>query len=481
MKLSRRDFLKASALTSAGAVLAACAQPAPAPQPAQQPAAKAEATKAPEPTKAPAQAAPVAITYLVRTDIQPTIIKWGEQTVDEFQKLNPNIKVEMVGVPWGDYNAKLLAMYAAGTPPEISANYAAGFATFYVNKAILPLDDYIKASNADLSVLEKAAVDSVTRDGKLWALPLAHMPVVVFYNKDLFDKNSAKLPSTDWGDKTWTNATFAEAAGKIAKNLDDPKKAEWGGVYWEGHLGTLLFWGYGVDGFNNQGGPDKTTGYKTGKLTEAYLDQPKCIEAMQWMIDLTHKSKVAPRPSDTDALNQAVGWSFLSGRVGMFIDGAWRLGDLLKTKPTWKWGLAPLPYGPVGVNTSPLFNDSWMLAAKAKNPDAGFKFLKYLALENGAKLYAEMSGFFPAKKDLYDLFFDSIMKAENFGMTRGDLAKALTGGFATGFPTPGKTLDRFPELNTAWTQTTAPMKNGEATVPAGMKAVQAKFKSLISA
>ena len=184
MKLSRRDFLKASVLTGAGAVMAACAQPAPAPQPA----APQGAAKAPEPTKAPAPAAPVTITYLVRTDIQPTLIKWGEQTVEEFQKLNPNIKVEMVGVPWGDYNAKLLAMYAAGTPPEVSANYAAGFATFYANKAIRALDDYIKADQVDLSVLEKAAIDSITRDGKLWAIPLAHQPVVVFYNKDLLDK-----------------------------------------------------------------------------------------------------------------------------------------------------------------------------------------------------------------------------------------------------------------------------------------------------
>jgi len=331
MKLSRRDFLKVSALTGAGAALAACAQPAPAPQPAQ-PAAKAE------PTKPPAQAAPVSITYLVRTDIQPTIIKWGEATVEEFQKLNPNIKVEMVGVPWGDYNAKLLAMYAAGTPPEVSANYAAGFATFYINKAILPLDDHIKANNVDLSVLEKAAVDSVTRDGKLWAMPLAHMPVVVFYNKDVFDKAGAKIPAADWNDKSWTNEAFAQAASKIAKDMDDPKKAQWGGIYTEMHLGTLLYWRYGVDPFNNQGGPEKTAAYKTGKVTEVYMDQPKGIEAMQWLVDLTHKLKVSPRPSDTDALNQAVGWSFLSGRIGMAMDGAWRFGDLLKTKPAWKWG-----------------------------------------------------------------------------------------------------------------------------------------------
>ena len=71
---------------------------------------------------------------------------------------------------------------------------------------------------------------------------------------------------------------------------------------------------------------------------------------------------------------------------------------LSRVKPEWKWGVAPLPYGPAGVNTPPLFNDSWMLSAGAKIPEAGFDFLKYLALENGSKIYAEMTGFFPANK-----------------------------------------------------------------------------------
>jgi multiple sugar transport system substrate-binding protein len=477
MKLSRRDFLKASVLTGAGALMAACAQPAPAPQPA----APQGAAKAPEPTKAPAPAAPATITYLVRTDIQPTIIKWGEATVEDFQKLNPNIKVEMVGVPWGDYNAKMLAMYAAGTPPEVSANYAAGFATFYANKAISPLNDYVKAENADLNLLEKAAVDSVTRDGQLWALPLAHMPVVIYYNKDILDAAGVKPPPADWSDKSWTYDALLQTATKSTKDLADLKKAQWGVAFLEYHLGTLGAWAYGVDPFNNKGGPQMSDAYKTGKPTDCFFDQPKIVEFMQWMIDLTHKHKVAPRPSDTDAMNQAVGWSYLSGRIGMTNEGVWRLGDIIKTNPAFKWGVGALPYGPVGMNTAPLFNDSWMLGAKCKQPQAGFKFLKYLTLENGAKLYAEQVGFFPAKKDLYNAFFDSIMKVPNIAMTRDDLVKAITGGFGGGFPTPGKTIDRFPEFNTAWNQTTAPMKNGEATVPDGMKAVQAKFKSLIGA
>ena len=176
----------------------------------------------------------------------------------------------MVGVPWGDYNAKLLAMYAAGTPPEIAANYAAGFATFYANEAIAPLDEYVTADKLDLSVLEKAAIDSVTRTGKLWAIPLAHQPLVVFYNKDALDAAGVKLPPADWTDKTWTNDALAQAAAAVTRDLNDPQKAQWGVAYNEYHLGTMLAWGYGIDPFNDKGGPDQTEAYKTGKVTEVF-------------------------------------------------------------------------------------------------------------------------------------------------------------------------------------------------------------------
>jgi ABC-type glycerol-3-phosphate transport system substrate-binding protein len=86
----------------------------------------------------------------------------------------------------------------------------------------------------------------------------------------------------------------------------------------------------------------------------------------------------------------------------------------------------------------------------------------------------------PAKKDLFNAFFDSIMKAEGFSMKREDLVKVMSDGFKMGFPTPGKTIDRFPELASAWNQTIAPMKNNEKTVEVGMKEVQAKFKSLLT-
>ena len=89
--------------------------------------------------------------------------------------MEPTITVETIGVPWADYNSKLLALYAAGDPPEFSANYAASFPTFSANDAIVALDKWVSESDVGPSVIEQAALDAVTRQGQLWVLALAHL------------------------------------------------------------------------------------------------------------------------------------------------------------------------------------------------------------------------------------------------------------------------------------------------------------------
>jgi ABC-type glycerol-3-phosphate transport system substrate-binding protein len=121
-----------------------------------------------------------------------------------------------------------------------------------------------------------------------------------------------------------------------------------------------------------------------------------------------------------------------------------------------------------------------MLCAGAKEPEAGFQLLKYLTLEDGARLYAQMTGFFPANKQLYDEWFDSVTKVPTIALTREELEQVVANSFQYGFPTPGKTLDRYPELNQAWTQTSAPIWNGEVSAAEGLQAVQERFEAMIA-
>lgn len=89
------------------------------------------------------------ITYHVRSDIGIKHVEWTDAAIADFATVEPSITVEPIGVPWGDYNAKLLAQYAAGDPPQISANFAAGFPTFYANDAIVALDELVAENNVD--------------------------------------------------------------------------------------------------------------------------------------------------------------------------------------------------------------------------------------------------------------------------------------------------------------------------------------------
>lgn len=122
MPVSRRNFLKQTSYVMAGATLAACA-------PAGGPAIQGEGADG------TASGEKVSVTYLIRSDIGVKMQEWTDVALAEFHEKNSDIEVATTGVPWGDYNTKLLALFATGTPPEVSANYAAGFPTFYANDA----------------------------------------------------------------------------------------------------------------------------------------------------------------------------------------------------------------------------------------------------------------------------------------------------------------------------------------------------------
>lgn len=465
MSLSRRHFLKAGSLAAASLAVAACVPSEPSVE---------------MPADTGASQAETEITYLIRSDIGVKIQEWTDEAIADFATVEPSIRVETIGVPWGDYNAKLLAQYAAGDPPEISANYAAGFPTFYANDAIVALDELVSENDVDLSVIEPAALDAVTRNGKLWALPLAHLPTIVYYNLDLLEEAGARVPPIDWSDTTWTTDAMLESAVTAAQDMDDPTQAQYGMMFGTGQLGVFE-WLWGADPFNDVGGPEHTEAYKTGLVTEAFYDSETMNAFIGWVYDSIYgATKVSPRPSDTDAIQQLVGWPMMSGRIGMAINGAWSVTNFASVRPSWRWGVGAFPYGPAGVNTSPLFNDSWMLGKGAAEQEAGFTFLKYLAVDRGAELYAQITGFFPANKNNYSIYFDSLMDIPNMALSREDAETALLDAFKYGYVTPGKTLDSYPEWNSTFNQTMGPIWNAETSVADGLQQVQAQFESVIA-
>ena len=101
--LSRRDFLRMTALTAAGAAAAGCVVPTPVPTSAP--------AEAPAPTTAPPPE-PVTLKYWRHfTDSGDKVTK---QMVENFKQVAPEITVEYEAVPDGEYEQRLTVAAAAG-------------------------------------------------------------------------------------------------------------------------------------------------------------------------------------------------------------------------------------------------------------------------------------------------------------------------------------------------------------------------------
>ena len=108
-KMSRRDFLKLSALGAGSTALAACGAKA-----TETPAAEEKPVEG----EAPAAAEPVTLRYIhwwCEGDAHTDTLAW---TFDEFQKQNPEIKIDSVCVP-SEAPDKVATECAAGSCPEI--------------------------------------------------------------------------------------------------------------------------------------------------------------------------------------------------------------------------------------------------------------------------------------------------------------------------------------------------------------------------
>jgi multiple sugar transport system substrate-binding protein len=108
---------------------------------------------------------------------------------------------------------------------------------------LLPLDPYVKSGALDTKNVDTAALNAGTRDGALYAIPVAmNMPALI-YNKSLLERVGAPLPkvSMTWAEfETWVGQVQAKLPSGTYALTDNSATAS-GSVYfgyWQGQNGT---------------------------------------------------------------------------------------------------------------------------------------------------------------------------------------------------------------------------------------------------
>jgi multiple sugar transport system substrate-binding protein len=427
--VNRRQFLKQAALAGA-AVIGASALGACQPQQA----------------AAPQKASGKVVWYM---NIDQARNDWAnKKIIPDFNTASPDIEVELMTVPWDEYDAKILSLAASGTPPDVFAQWGQSGGGTYVKKGLLrPIDDYVSAAKWDLSNVADATKNAYKFNGKLYGIPMYVLGTFIYYNKDVFDQAGVAYPPVDWDDSGWTWDEMIARAQQITKDPDDPEKGIYGISNGINDLYCGIPWLFGAEPFIKED-------YLKGEVSEVKLNTPEFIEAAQAKADLTNKLKVSPSSATMDAISQN-GNPLAVGRLAMTLGGGWVSWELAPLKEL-HWGIAALPKGK--SKKAATFSDPWYIAAKSKNPDAAFKLVEYLTIGNGQDSIATDLAVAPSDTSRLSKWYNSIPQ-----VTPKDLETVHKGLLKYGQETPASLLYGYGAVEDVYNQLMSPVWLGEKT------------------
>jgi len=295
--------------------------------------------------------------------------------ISQFEKKNPDIKIDYIAVTEGNYSEKLNAMIAAHNAPDVILAWECDINRFVKNDSIIPLDEYISGTDAFAMDDFVPAVNQFGQDsGGIYGLPWCLAVEIMYYNRDMFDKAGIAYPTNDW-----TVDEFEDAAKKLTR-VEDGRTVQWGSD-------AISFQGiwYAAMGAAGDDIVDST-----GKLSLGY----DARRALQWQADLTNKYKACPPPaaSGTNALDL-----FSAGKAAMTRTGNWMIQTYRPIKD-FKWDIAPLPKDERQYTN--LHTGLFTINAESKVKDAAWKFIEFSLSDEGQKLICEMGTNPSARKSI---------------------------------------------------------------------------------
>ncbi|AJY77500.1 hypothetical protein VN24_04570 [Paenibacillus beijingensis] len=311
-----------------------------------------------------------------------TVTFWHDKTgvageaitaaANAFQADHPEIKLNVVYV--ADLTVgggqKLLSAVAGGTAPDAVFFDRFQIASWADQGALVDVTDRVSADKLDKNRFYPAAWNEVVYKDRVYGLPVSTDGRVLYYNKDHF-----KEAGLDPEKPPATIKELEEDAAKLTVK-DGGTYKRFGLIPWSTQ-GNFYTWGwvFGGDFYNTE----------TGEVT---ANNPKNVEALQWLQQFANKYDISAMQSLSDASKVN---PFAAGVTSMVIGNNLTSAQIRDANPKLDFGVTAIPT-PSGQN-----NVTWsggysvVIPKGAKNPDGAWELLKYFtgdkAQEELAKAY----------------------------------------------------------------------------------------------
>jgi len=324
-------------------------------------------TSTPEPA-APVE--PVEITYYTFS-AAPDHLKELDQMIQLFEAGHPGIKVKVETAPFADYFIKLQTLIAGGTAPDVFELNYENFVTYADKGLLLDLTPMLEADTGlDTAIYYPRALEAFNYNGMQLGLPATFSTVMLYYNKDMFDKAGLPYPTADW---TWADAVAA------ARQLNDPANGVWGL-----HSG-IQFWE-----FYKKAAQNNCKFFNEDK-TEVLINSPECVQALQTMVDMVKTEKVMPTTAEMGGVSD--GDMFKSGKLAMDVTGIWMF-SAFKDAP-FQWDITVEPG--MATKATHFFANAVSVFAASKHPQEAYEWAKFFTSDaKMAKIRVESGWELPA-------------------------------------------------------------------------------------
>jgi len=237
------------------------------------------------------------------------------------------------------------------------------FSTLYEQDQVLDLSPLVQADDSiDLDDIYPSLIEPYRIEGNLWAIPGGANPVVIYYDKDIFDQYNAAYPEPGW---TWDDLVMT------AVSVRDPDA----GIY------GLTASPFTAIPFIYQHGGRIVDDWR--RPTRLIVDEPLTIEAIEWYASLIHDHDVMPSPQEAESEfgNEGnPGYIFLRQKTAMYV-GSYsdRGGATWGRGGRWQmqWGMAPLPRD---ANATTLGSAmAYAASAGTQYPEACWEWITFLS------------------------------------------------------------------------------------------------------
>jgi len=325
---------------------------------------------------------PVNLTFWHHT--YPPADEFIQTKIDEYTAANPNITVELVTYPHGDYETKLLAAISAGDAPDI-INLLDYLYPQYVSRDLLAEVDPVAfggSSMDDVNALYVPdALSGLTIDGTIYGVPEEFNTLCLFLNGMHFEE--AGLDAADEANwpETWEDL-FTLAKKLEQRDGDTLTRIGFNWVwnldsYWYAQQYWPILRQYGGNVLNEDG--------------TAAIDSPEAVamftEVWQRLITDGMGGPAVATVNPVNALQD-----FSDGRQSMMIAGIWAPPAFADNAEVYdNYVVAPLPQKDPANPHTLLNSYSLTVAAASEHPTEAWAFINHLTSDSGG--YIEAAGY----------------------------------------------------------------------------------------